>query len=189
MSFGISPTDILTLLQLTINAYKGWKNACGEYTEITGSLQTLRGHLKRADTALGNGANAKWRTKEASTEWKTLVASCTETVSALAQVVAKYEPVKSRRSNWRRLQLGTKNLSDLHRSLTQRTHDISVFLNITAVEALGRMEPKLDSLRDIEALVKDIPDIRATVESLAERPRRDRSVMTQRAGDGENAPV
>lgn len=184
MSFGFSPTDILTLLPLTTKAYKGWKSACGDYTEITGSLHTLRGHLKRANAALDSGATATFRTKEELTQWKALMTSCTDTVSALDKVVIKFEPIKSRRSNWRRLQLGTKNLDDIHRSLMQRTSDITLFLNITAIGALGRMEPKLDGLRDIETLVRDIPDIRATVDTLAERSRRDSSVMTYRSGEG-----
>lgn len=177
MSFGFSPSDILNLLNLTTRAYEGWKDACGQHTDITASLHALTGHLSRGKKYFDKANISSFDTKEDLEQWKLLLASCTRVVSALNNIITKYEPVKSRRSNWHRLRLGWKNLGDLERKLNQRTTDIAAFFSITAAGALGRIEPQL------EELVGNVPEIKATIQKLAQYSVRDASVMTHREGD------
>ncbi|KAF2257662.1 hypothetical protein CC78DRAFT_420555, partial [Lojkania enalia] len=54
MSFGFSPTDIVTLVSLTTKAYQGWRNACGEYGDITNTLFSFQIVLKRVHRHVQN---------------------------------------------------------------------------------------------------------------------------------------
>lgn len=135
--------------------------------------------MRRAKSQVETGSARKLRTQDEVDDWNDLAASCEDTVIALDKIVTKY-PVGSRRSNWYRLLLGSKNLADLHRQLNQCTTDIAAFFSISTAEAVGRMEP---TLQDIEHLVGNLPDMRATIQTLAEHARRDGSVMTVRNGD------
>ncbi|KAK3615070.1 hypothetical protein LTR56_026829, partial [Elasticomyces elasticus] len=41
MSFGFSPSDIVALINIASKTYQGWKKACGEYVDVTVSLDNL----------------------------------------------------------------------------------------------------------------------------------------------------
>lgn len=54
MSFGFSPSDLVALISLVTKSYKGWRDACGEYTDITTSLQQLLKLMRQVEYQVDN---------------------------------------------------------------------------------------------------------------------------------------
>lgn len=100
MSFGFSPSDIVSLISLTTKTYQGWRDACGEYADITGTLNSLRIALKRIEThfetkeeagALPAGSGNARASRERE-ELGQILGPLKGAVSELRAVVRKYKP-------------------------------------------------------------------------------------------------
>lgn len=177
MSFGFSISDVICLVQLTTQAYRSWKDACGEHSEITSELNSLAILLRRVEAEAklpGSLLNRKHG------EYNNLVKitrNCGSVVVQLRDIVEKYEGLgKSRWRNWDRLRLGNKNLGELRGKLTLHTSSLSTYLNTLGVSGIGRVEKRLDEL----------PEMRKAIDGLAAEiraGRREDSVMTTYTND------
>ena len=177
MSFGFSISDIISLVQLTTQAHRSWKDACGEHSEIIGELDSLRIVLQRihAETKIpGSLLNRKY---EDHSNLATITTNCGSVVVQLNDIVQKYEGLgKSRWRNWDRLRLGNKNLGDLRGKLTLHTSTLSTYLNTVGVSAIGRVEKRVDELPEMRMAINGlVAEIRAG--------RREGSVMTTYTDD------
>ncbi|KAK3686681.1 hypothetical protein LTR37_019561 [Vermiconidia calcicola] len=173
MSFGFSPSDIVTLISLTSKAYRGWKHACGEYSEITSSLDSLLIILQRIETEASKPGSALRRTTQDSQDLGDVLANCEPTVRELHSIVVRYKSLgSSRQKNWHRLQLGFKNLGDLNSKLTQHVTLFSAYLDTVGLGTLGRIE------RDLNALPQQILNAVDGLAAEIRAGRREGSVMT-----------
>jgi hypothetical protein len=172
MSFGCSLSDILALVQLTTGAYSNWKNACGEYTEITSELSSLNVILKRLSTEATTANSPLERGNANCLDHFKLLDNSAAIVTQLNDVIVRFQNLGgSRRSNWDRLRLANRNLGEMRSKLTSHISLLSAFLDTINVSALGRIE------RD----VRDLPEMRNTINKLAAEMRagkREGSVMT-----------
>ncbi|KAI9792107.1 MAG: hypothetical protein M1816_003089 [Peltula sp. TS41687] len=141
MSFGFSISDVLTLVQLTSRTYNGWKNACGEYTQITRELATLDMILVRVEAEAKAPTSLLTRDAEDLRHWDQLSNDCRSAVAELDKILQKYKSLgTSHRRNWDRIRMGNKNLDELRRRLAASTTAISAFLNVLGMSSQGRVE-------------------------------------------------
>jgi hypothetical protein len=161
MSFGFSVGDIVTLTQLTIQTYQSWKNACGEYSEITGQLDSLQRILQRVESEAKDPASLFTRGDGDFENLMEIMGKCRYTVTQLNTIVADNKSlgsiIRSKRSNWDRLRLAHTNYKELSGRLTNHTVTISAYLDVVSASSLGRVEAKVDEL----VKMTDIIDRRA----------------------------
>jgi len=134
MSFGFSPTDIVTLVQLTTRTYKGWKNACGEYGEITSTLfsfQVVLGRVQRHvkspnESNIGSALGVDGALRD---DLQTVLLGSEKTIGELRTIVKKYPSMSTdQKSNWDRIRFGCKNLDSLQIRLSRDLNLISTML-------------------------------------------------------------
>lgn len=178
MSFGFSPSDIVALVNITSKAYRGWKHACGEYSEITGSLDSLLIVLGRINKEAAKPGSVLSRNRCDQNDLKDILSNSEPTVSELHAIIIRYKSLgSSREKNWDRLRLGVKNLEPLRSQLTQHIAAIAAYLDTVGLGALGRIENGLNA----------IPDrIQQTIDGLAAEiraGRREGTIMTTYSDD------
>ena len=162
MSFGFSPSDIVTLLKLATKTYRGWKNACGEYADITSSLDGLCVLLGRIRDEANRPGSILLRKDKDREDLEDVLRGCRTTVEELNRVVVKYKSLSyGRKKNWDRLRLGVKNLGELRAKLTQYTSSITAYLEAVGLGSLARIEDQLNSIpaniqQNIDALAAEI---------------------------------
>ena len=178
MSFGFSPSDVVALVNITTRAYRGWKNACGEYSEITGSLDSLLIVVGRIEDEASKPNSVLLRTQNDGYDLKDILYNSGSTVRELHTIIARFKSLgSSREKNWDRLQLGVKNLDPLRVKLTAHIAAITAYLNAVGLGALGRIE------RDLNAIPEQI---QRTIDGLAAEiraGRREGSIMTTYSDD------
>jgi hypothetical protein len=172
MSFGCSLSDIVTLVQLTTGAYSNWKNACGEYTEITSELSSLNVILERLSTEATTPNGPLERGNANYLDHFKLLENSAAIVTQLNDVIVRFQNLgRSRRRNWDRLKLANRNLGEMRSKLTLHISLLSAFLDTINVGTLGRIEQHL----------RDLPEMRNTINKIAAEMRagkREGSVMT-----------
>jgi hypothetical protein len=152
MSFGCSLSDIVTLVQLTTGAYSNWKNACGEYTEITGELASLNVILRILSTEAATPNSPLQRGNANYRDYFTLLDNSAAVVRQLNDVIVRFQNLgQSRRSNWDRLRLANRDLGEMRSKLTSHISLLSVFLGTINVSALGRIEQNLNTISKLAA--------------------------------------
>jgi hypothetical protein len=181
MSFGFSPSDIVALVNITTKAYRGWKNACGEYSEVTGSLDSLLIVLERIENEASKPNSVLLRTANDRQNLKDILSNSEPTLRELHAIVVRYKSLgPSREKNWDKLRFGVKNLDPLRVKLTQHIAAITAYLDAVGLGALGRIE------RDLNA----IPErIQHTIDALAAEiraGRREGSIMSTYSDDSKD---
>ncbi|KAK5120815.1 hypothetical protein LTR85_005882 [Meristemomyces frigidus] len=174
MSFGFSPSDVITLINLVTKTYKGWKGACGEYADVTVSLHALRIIIERIHDEACRPRSVLVRNSKDAKDLKDVLSNAQLTVRELHAIVERYKSLglkKSRQSNWERICLGVKSLDGLRLKLSQHVSTVASYLEAVGLGSLARIETGLDVL----------PEIKRTVDALAadiRLGRREGSVMT-----------
>ena len=163
MSFGFSVGDFILLAQLTGRAYTCWKNACGEYTEITGQLNGLNVILERLHKE-SKAPESLLRAGEADHDGlKRILENSQTTVTQLNDVIVKFKDLgSSRRSNWDRLRLANNNLAELRSKLNLHISVLTAYLETVGLSALGRIEHDIGELPEMRKAIDKIAfEIRA----------------------------
>ena len=153
MSFGYSVGDIITLTQLTVRTYNGWKNACGKYGDITSNLAVLQTLLMRIETEAQAPNSLISHNAEDFGGWKTLYKSCHTLVVELEEVLDKYKSLgTNHRKNWDRIRLGNRNLDGLNGRLVRKTASLSAYISVLGISSQGRVENEVfpELLRKID---------------------------------------
>jgi hypothetical protein len=157
MSFGFSVGDIVTLTQFTIQTYQNWKNACGEYSEITGQLDSLQMILQRVESEAKDPASLFARGDGDFENLMEIMGKCRYTVTQLNTIVIDNKSlgsiIRSKRSNWDRLRLAHTNYKELSGRLTNHATTISAYLDVVSASSLGRVEAKVDELVKITNII------------------------------------
>ena len=149
MSFGFSPSDIVALVNITTKAYNGWKHACGEYSEITGSLDSLLIVLERVESEASKPGSLLLRTPKDKTDLKDILYNADSTIRELHAIVVRFKSLgSSREKNWDKLRFGVKNVDPLRTKLTQHITAITAYLDTVGLGSLGRIERELSSIPD-----------------------------------------
>ena len=178
MSFGFSPSDLVALINITTKAYRGWRNACGEYSEITGSLDSLLIVVGRIEDEARKPNSVLLRTPNDGYDLRDILSNSESTVRELHAIVVRFKSLgSSREKNWDKLRLGVKNLDPLRTKLTQNIGAITAYLNTVGLGSLGRIE------RDLNAIPEQI---QRTIDALAAEiraGRREGSIMTTYSDD------
>lgn len=153
MSFGFSPNDLIGLITLTSRTYKGWRDACSDYADITGTLDCLYLLLRRLETHVPAQTPSEpgFAQKEAlRRDLGTVIRGVRSTVDNLDRLLDKYPSLsRSKSKNWERIQWGSKDLNSLRGRLTQHVSSISAFLNVVELESIGRLGQDVNAMPDI----------------------------------------
>ncbi|KAK4565696.1 hypothetical protein LTR86_003544 [Recurvomyces mirabilis] len=174
MSFGFSPSDIVALVNIVSKTYQGWKKACGEYADVTATLDNLLIILNRIEEESRRPTSVLIRTQKDATDLKDVLSNTTPTVRELHAIVERYKSLglgKSREKNWDKIRFGVRNLSDVRSKLNQHLAALSTYLSTVGLSSLTRIERGLETL----------PQIKETVDALAAEiraGRREGTVMT-----------
>ena len=91
MSFGFSPSDIVALISLTSKAYRGWKHACGEYSDVTGSLDSLLILLNRIEAEAAKPDSLLWRNATDQQDLKDILLNSEPAVRELHAILTRYK--------------------------------------------------------------------------------------------------
>ncbi|KJX95566.1 hypothetical protein TI39_contig4104g00007 [Zymoseptoria brevis] len=175
MSFGFSPSDIVTLVNLAHKTYRGWKTACGDYADITSSLDGLLVLLERVENEAEQPHTALIRSRKDRDDVRDIISACTATIQELSSIISRYRSLglgKSREKNWEKICFGSKNLDSLKAKLIQHQSALSAYLSAVGLSSITRIEQDLHALPD---------KIQKTVDGLAAEiraGRREGSVMT-----------
>jgi hypothetical protein len=122
MSFGFSIGDGIILTQLVTRAYNGWKNACGDYTNVTSSLAVLQTVLARVEEEGGQPDSIFTRNPDDLHGWHTVSKEYHNVVSKLEIIVEKYRSLgTSRKRNWDKIRMAHTDIADLDRESTKKT--------------------------------------------------------------------
>ncbi|KAK5728397.1 hypothetical protein LTR15_001533 [Elasticomyces elasticus] len=162
------------LINLASKAYQGWKKACGEYADVTASLDNLLIILTRIESETAKPESILVRSVDDATDLTRTLASTLPTVRELNGVVKQYKSLslgKSREKNWDRIRFGIKDLTELRLKLNQHVIAITACLETVGLGALSRIERGLETL----------PQIKHTIDALAadiRAGRREASVLT-----------
>ena len=154
MSFGFSPSDIVTLIALTTKTYKGWRDACGDYSSITGTLNSYQVVLKRVDRHVNKPASDSSASLLDGKDLllgdlQAVLGSSKHAVSELRSVVKKFSSLGTdRKSNWDRIRMGSKNLDSLRTRLSQDLHLISTLLISEMFETLQLTRHDISNISD-----------------------------------------
>ncbi|KAK6389393.1 hypothetical protein LTR65_006774 [Meristemomyces frigidus] len=155
MSFGFSPSDIISLINLTTKTYQGWHDACGEYADVTGTLNSLSVVLRRVDVYFeargkasgASDANTFERLALERDDLDQVVGACQRAVEELRAVVRRYKSLGTSQSrNWDRIRLGNKDLSKLRAKLSQHVSELSAFLLTVELDSIGRTGDSIDRI-------------------------------------------
>lgn len=164
MSFGFSPSDIVSLITLTAKAYSAWQSSLGEYREIAASLNDLRLLLRRLDTCLSPRGQLtslpddvqRARAAADREDLDTLVHNCEDVVKELYGIVKKYRSLeRSKRDHWKRLRFGSKDLDTLRLKLSDHVSKVSLFLLAVQTEGMSRLESLVVGLPG--SIVQNLP--------------------------------
>ncbi|ORY10126.1 hypothetical protein BCR34DRAFT_567367 [Clohesyomyces aquaticus] len=134
MSFGFSPTDLVTLISLTTRAYHGWRDACGQYGEITSTLFSLQVVLERVHRHAKSPTDVNALPflvdrNKLRDDLQDVLGSSDRTVRELRTIVQKYRNLDTdQKSNWDRIRLGCKNRDSLQIRLSLNLSFISTLL-------------------------------------------------------------
>lgn len=141
MSFGVSVSDVVTLVQLTTRTYNGWKKACGQYAIITTDLKVLQILLRRVEKETKAPTSLLARNPADVKGWTTLSESCRSTVVELEGVLSKYKSLSTnRRKNWDKIRMGNEDVNGLGIKLAQRVSSLAAFLSVIGISSQGRLE-------------------------------------------------
>ena len=164
ISFEFSPSDVVSVVQFTARVYQGWKKACGEYSKVTGELETLEIILSRVAFEVQRPTSLLGYHDGDLKKLQKIIMDCTDVVTELEIVLSKYRSLRfSRRSNWDRIRFGNKDMSCLRERLKLQ-------INALGTSSLGRMEDN----------VKLLPEMKIIIDKLAAEiraGRREGSVM------------
>ncbi|OCL10390.1 hypothetical protein AOQ84DRAFT_278275, partial [Glonium stellatum] len=160
MSFGFSIGDIIAVTQLTTRTYNNWKNACGEYANITDDLAVLKTLLKWVETEALRPNSFLAHNPEDFGDWETLSKSCRSLAHELQEILDKYKSLgTNRRRNWDRIRLGNHDLDGLSKRLVERMASLSAYVSMVGMSSQARVEkealPKLlQRMEDIAAQMR-----------------------------------
>lgn len=166
MSFGFSPSDVIALVNLATKVYQGWRDACGEYTDITGTLHSLHLVLQRLQRHFGPSEDTSTPASNEfmlchqsdNHDFAQVVISCRSDLSHLHAIVNKYRSLEtSRKRTWDRIRLGTKDLDSTRARITQHMTLLSTFLISVQLDSGTRLESKLAKLP--ETIVCSLPPV------------------------------
>ena len=163
MSFGCSPSDVLALVSLVTKVYQGWRDACGEYADITGTLHSLNlvlQRLQRHFNPIIEEDHLLPQTSDSSDSqhFAQIVVNCRSDLSELRTIVKKYRSLESSsKKTWDRIKLGTKNLDTIRIRLTQHITFLSAFLIGVQLDSGRRLEQNVAALPDI--IVCSLPPV------------------------------
>ena len=157
MSFGVSVSDIVLLIQLTGRACTNWNNACSNYTEITGQLDSLHIILNRlqkerkAPESLLGPAGADYGSLVR------ILQNSKATVTQLNNIIVKSKSLgRSRKRNWDRVRLANQDLGALRSKLNLHISTLTAYLETIGVSALGRIEDDIGGLLELRKAVDKI---------------------------------
>ncbi|KAK4495869.1 hypothetical protein PRZ48_013137 [Zasmidium cellare] len=182
MSFGFSPSDFVTLITIVTKSYKGWRNACGEYTDITTSLKQLLSLVQQVQEEVKSENSVLVRTPGDRAALENILRASRRTAQDLGEIIKDYDALghgKSREKNWadlernwKRFRFGGKDLQGLRSKIQGHVSMISAHLTAAGVSTLSRVELDIKALPD--QMQRSIDGLAAEIRA----GRREGSVLT-----------
>jgi len=154
MSFGFSPSDIVSLISLTTKVYQGWRDACGEYADITATLHSLQINLKRVEAHFEAQDRAQHvdqaHVDGVREDLGIILSACNGSVRQFEAVIRKYRSLgTNKQRNWDRIRLGTKDLSTLRAQLNQHATSLATFLITVLLESVDKIGQNVAELPQV----------------------------------------
>ncbi|CZR68820.1 related to serine/threonine protein phosphatase PP1 [Phialocephala subalpina] len=190
MSFGFSIGDFIALTQLASNVVSGARRACGAHDELTREMTSLHIVLRRLESEVAkpnsilNSDNA-----ERKAELAELVEYCEKVLRVLDNILEKYNGLPEEKRKvmklWKTAQFGNGEMRDLSKirlELSTHTNAITMFLNISIVGSLGKVEEHMVShSEELRAMRRSVNWFTASMQ--ANVGHKEGSVLTSYAND------
>ncbi|KAL9093760.1 MAG: hypothetical protein Q9159_000061 [Coniocarpon cinnabarinum] len=148
MSFGASPSDVLTLANLMHRTYKNWKNACGDHASTTSLLGSAHDVL---DELQALAKQRKLGRIDGSLRLSDLLRACERTTEGLNDIVMRYCSLgKTKGKTWDRIRFGSKrdDLARFERQLHTHISLLNTFLSAKNTTTLHEQREVLDTILD-----------------------------------------
>ena len=181
MASPVSVGDIIAVLTVTTKAYKSWKGACGQYSDITAELRLLRSNLQRIQEIASCQGSLLDRHQQQHEGLQSILTSGEAIAKDLDDITIKHQGLVSnsnKRKNWERLRVAVKSIADLQDRLHRCNTSISTFMSVSMASVLHDAQPHLQHIDQIHELVQELPQMTKAIEELKDRRRRDRSVIS-----------
>lgn len=161
MSFGFSPSDIITLVSIASKAYNSWKNAPGDFNDITDTLRTLTlilervarhfriGDVSRHQDDRNHSHSSIARSAQDQGDIGRILNDCKFTVTELQKIVDRFSKMKEdRKLSLSRIKYSFGNRQTLRERVRDHIQRLSAFLMTVELSSIDRLNCAVDSLPD-----------------------------------------
>nr|POE87465.1 hypothetical protein CFP56_30054 [Quercus suber] len=149
MSFGFSPSDILTVIEIATRVYQGWRSACGEYGDVTGNLEALCIVLGRVKEEATGPKSVLVRSAQDYAHLREILNGCLPILRELEKIRGKFSSLglgKNKATNWDRIRFGIKNLDGLRTKLTQHVGMLTAYMTVAGMGSQSRVEENINTI-------------------------------------------
>ncbi|KAF8860888.1 hypothetical protein BDZ45DRAFT_703619 [Acephala macrosclerotiorum] len=190
MSFGFSVGDFIALTQLASKVVSGARSACGAHDELTREVTSLEIVLRLLEREVAKpNSILKSDNAERKHELATLVEHCDKVLKVLNNILEKYNGLseEKRRTTkfWKKVKFGNGEMQDLSKirlELATHTNVLTMFLNLSGVGSLGKVEEHMVSHgEELRAVRRSVNWVTASMQASA--GRNEGSVLTSYAND------
>lgn len=184
MSFGFSVSDIAALTALAWTTVQRCRKAGSQHQELTDQVSSVHLVLQRFEREmLARNGTMRAIDHTYREEIGKILSSCQKPLRHMDKILERYNGLENGRKNVRDLYQRVRfssgevvNLQQLRTTLTHQTNELTLYLNIILVGALGRVERQLNEsgkeLREMKVAVNGI------AASLIMKASHDGSVLT-----------
>jgi len=149
MSFGVGIGDIITVITLAKTTVENCCSAPSDFAEASRVTQSLYLILDGIRLEYQNSDSPLRRDKRTRIDFAIHFKNCESSLKPLAECIAKYASLGSSKIKMMdRLRLPKKELLELRGNLAFYTARLSEFLHMIGLGAIGRVEKKLEDVKD-----------------------------------------
>jgi ankyrin repeat protein len=150
MSFGVGIGDIITVITLAKTTVENCLSAPSDFAEASRVIQSLYLMLDGIRLEYQNSDSPLRRDERTRTDFAIHFKNCETSLKPLAERIAKYASLGgSKIKMMDRLRLPKKELLELRGNLAFYTARLSEFLHMIGLGAIGRVEKKLEDVKDL----------------------------------------
>ncbi|CZR57781.1 uncharacterized protein PAC_07670 [Phialocephala subalpina] len=190
MSFGFSIGDFIALTQLASKVVSGARSACGAHDELTREVTSLEIVLRLLQREVTKPKSIlKSDNAEQKHELATLVEHCNKVLKVLNGILEKYNGLSEEKRRvtkfWKKVRFGNGEMQDLSKirlELSTHTNVLTMFLNLSTVGSLGKVEEHMvNHSEELRAVRRSVNWVTASMQANA--GHKEGSVLTSYAND------
>lgn len=189
MSFGCSIGDVIALVQLASKVLSGGRKACGAYDGLTREMNSLHIALRQLERETSKPKSILNSSTEHKAELATVMKHCRKVLKVLDGILKKYNGLSDKKKKatnfWMKVQFGNGEMQDLSKirlESSTHTNDITIFLNLSTVGSLGRVEEHMTGHSEkLRAVRRSVNWVTASIQ--AGEGHKEGSILTTYAND------